>query len=319
MAAATAPNDESQSRWHNLDFLLDDTLERLARHDAVGAAMCALAAGLGEIYSGSDRASWSDVVAMCKAHPLYAVLGEDPLTHRARAKPPGYAGDAVMHDYIYRGFRHASPSPLGREIFTYTARYSRAARSVLERRERVAHRIDATSEQRRRPRILSVGCGHLREAALSKAVRTGAIELLCALDPDPDSLGVVSRQYGDLPGIELIAASVTDLVKGTLRFADFDLIYAANLYDHLPDGVARSLLTVLAAGLNNGGALLIANSLPAPATVGFMEAFMDRSLVWRTENELAALARGIPAATVTSIRSDVDSTETIAYLEVTRT
>ena len=49
----------------------------------------------------NDPESWPAYAQFCLSHPVCRLLYEDPFTHRAFAKPRGYAGDAVMMDYIY--------------------------------------------------------------------------------------------------------------------------------------------------------------------------------------------------------------------------
>ena len=44
-----------------------------------------------------------EVAHAIRKHPLYGLVVEDPYTRRARDKPRGYAGDAVMLDYVYAG------------------------------------------------------------------------------------------------------------------------------------------------------------------------------------------------------------------------
>ena len=88
-----------------------------------------LAAGLDEVFdhlseTRQDGArSWPQYAHACLEHPLCRILHQDPFTYRAFAKPRGYAGDAVMMDYIY-GLGEAADAarqatPLGRAIFEY--------------------------------------------------------------------------------------------------------------------------------------------------------------------------------------------------------
>ena len=47
------------------------------------------------------RARGRTYAGACLNHPIRDLLHQDPFTYRAFAKPRGYAGDAVMMDYIY--------------------------------------------------------------------------------------------------------------------------------------------------------------------------------------------------------------------------
>src|SRR5262245_61749836 len=69
--------------------------------------------------------TWPAYARECLNHRICNLLHQDPFTYRAFSKPRGYAGDAVMMDYIYRmgeakeAAREATP--LGRAIFQYMA------------------------------------------------------------------------------------------------------------------------------------------------------------------------------------------------------
>ena len=72
-----------------------------------------------------DRESWQEYARACLDHPLRHLLHQDPFTYRAFSKPRGYAGDAVMMDYIY-GLGEAQQATSeattsGRAIFSYMA------------------------------------------------------------------------------------------------------------------------------------------------------------------------------------------------------
>jgi SAM-dependent methyltransferase len=323
MAALSRFRYETPSRATSsrvVDELLDNICFGLADPARAPDAMHVLFQRLGDLWSAAGRERWSEIVQECRRHRLHALLEQDPFTSRARAKPRGSADDAVVFDYIYRGLAApevATVGDLGQAIFDYTAGMSAIARAVRARRDMLAAHIDAAADRVHRPRILAVACGHLREAALSFAVRTGAVGALVAVAQDRESLAVVNDAYGTVPEIEVVPGTAGDLLAGKLELSNFDLIYAAGLYDYLPDEPARALTTNLACRLAPGGRLLVGNLSPAPHVVGFMEALMDWPLVWRTQAQVAALA-DVQAGLVASCTSFVDATETIAYLELTR-
>lgn len=324
MATATRFRFDESTRATSaraVDELLDNTCFALDEPELAPDAMHVLCQRLGALWSAAGPERWAEIVRECRWHRLHALLEQDPLTARARAKPRGFGCDAVTIDYLYRGLvgsEEASVSDLGQAIFDYTAGMSATARAVRARRDMLTARIDATVERVHKARILAVDCGHLREASMSVAVRTGQVGALIALDHDSQSLAVVQDAYGDEPAIEVVPGTVRDLLAGRLELSRFDLIYAAGLYDYLPDRVARALTTNLMRRLEPGGRLLVSNFLPAPHTVGFMEALMDWSLTWRTRAQVAALAADIPAGLIESSVSFDDATGTITYLELTR-
>ena len=129
----------------------------------------------------------------CQSHPIWRMLLEDPYTRRAYEKPRGYAGDAVMMDFVYSGEAPSETSAVGRMVFAATTRLPNG-KSVVWRRDHVATRIDDIASKVDRPVISSVACGHLRECQKSVAVRDGRIGMVYAFDQDSASLDVVRLQ-----------------------------------------------------------------------------------------------------------------------------
>jgi len=265
-------------------------------------------------------AGWLRAVDLCRAHPLYQLFGHDPLIQRTRAKPRGYAGDAVTLDLLYSGLSEveaAQATPLGRALFA--ANYvSGPPRSVRFRRERLARKIDATAERVSKPRILSLACGHLREGTTSTALARGRIGTFSALDQDPESLALIEAEQGSVPGLDLIHGSVRDLLTGKIEIAGYDLVYTAGLYDYLPVRVSTALTALLVRALNPGGELLIGNFVADYSGSALMEAFMDWKLIGRSEAELRDLGKTIPSEEIRSLETCLDETGCIAYLELTK-
>lgn len=109
-----------------------------------------------------------------------------------------------------------------------------------------------------------------------------------------------------------------DLLKGRRFDVAFDFIYASGLYDYLEQPVARRLTAALFDQLAPGGRLLVANFLPDHLDVGYMEAFMDWWLIYRSPAELADVAADIPAEQLAAIEQWDDPWRSITYLELER-
>jgi SAM-dependent methyltransferase len=245
---------------------------------------------------------------------VHHLLRESPFTNRAYAKPRGYAGDAVLMDLIYGAAPAAdSLSALGAMIYAFEFD-TPCFQSVRARRALLAREIDDVAASRPEARVLSVACGHLREIEWSRAVRTGQVSLT-AVDQDRDSLDVVGRQYAKL-AVSPTPVTVGDLLRRTVRFSDFDLAYAAGLYDYLDDDVARALTATLFRTLRPGGRLLIANFTPATRDAAFMEAVMDWHLIYRTPEQVRALGASLPGEHVARISQFSDDNGHITYMRV---
>jgi SAM-dependent methyltransferase len=236
-----------------------------------------------------------------------------PYTRRGYEKPRGYPGDAVLLDYIYG----TAPAPddttsRGMDILGWMRRYSPAFASVRWRRDYFASRIDELAANRRRPRIASVACGHLREGHRSVATVSGHCELI-AIDQDERSLDLVTHSH---PTVTPLRGSVRDILTRRLDLEGCDLIYAAGLYDYLEDRLAKRLTLRLFDALVPGGTLVVANFIGI-WEAGWMEALMEWHLLYRAQEELLRLAEEIPPA-LAEVRVDAGPSGNVAYLEVTR-
>src|ERR1043166_3162119 len=159
-----------------------------------------IAAGLEDLFDDlstrrdDDAAGWPEFTRSCLDHPLRHLLHQDPFTYRAFSKPRGYAGDAVMMDYIYGlGASDAAArgaTPMGRALFASMGT-RRSARAVRFRRRLIAGLIDRTAS-RGGDAVFALAAGHLREVELSRAVQSGQIARFVAMDQDTESLAVVA-------------------------------------------------------------------------------------------------------------------------------
>lgn len=262
-----------------------------------------------------ERAWAGELVPICRAHPLAELLRQDPYTARAHDKPRGYAGDAVTLDFVYSARPPEDTSELGRRLFVGTVRSS-SGWSVLERRDRLAAAIDRVIERKPEARILSIACGHLREAQLARRIGPGGAARIFALDQDPEALALLGREQA-AAGVEPVEGSVKSLVSGRQGFEDMDLVYAAGLTDYLSDPLVGRLLARMVSFLAPGGRVIVGNFTPRNAGRAYMEAFMDWQLLHRSAADLRAIARASGAASRIRIEQvDVDSRDNIAYLEL---
>ena len=301
-----------------------DLLDAIAAELDAGAGEAALerlATALAALRQSRSSEWWNHFVTeVCKPHALYERLDADPFTRRARDQPRGYPGDAVLLDYVYHGLpaaEQAGVSDEGRAIFAFTAGRSGSAEALRQRRDFLARELDRTGAEHPAARVLAVAAGHLREAALSSAVRDEQLGELVALDQDGHSLAEVERSgYGAC--VRTHAASVGALIKGSLDLGTFDLIYAPGLYDYLPAHLGRLLTSALVARLRPGGQLLLGNFAAGFASQAFMEAFQAWSLIGRTHEEMAGLFADVPAGALRQVSTFIDSGRHIVYARVER-
>jgi extracellular factor (EF) 3-hydroxypalmitic acid methyl ester biosynthesis protein len=262
---------------------------------------------------------WKRVVEKIRSSPVLPMVHQDAFTFRAFSKPRGYAGDAVMMDMIYsleEGYPVPEMSALGQQVFRYTTQAAASA-GVRARREYIAELLDRTLYANHQAEILAVAAGHLREAAMSSAVRRGRFGSYLALDADPESLEEVHRNHHRL-GISTHTADIRKLLTGQLACGPFDLVYSTGLYDYLHEKAAQRLTYHLFQLLRPQGRLVLANFLPGIADVGYMEACMDWFLVYRDRFSMLGLTKLIRQEDIQEIVLRVEENQNIIFLEVVR-
>lgn len=245
---------------------------------------------------------------------IWALLQRDPYTRHSAAQPRGYAGDAELIDYAY--FQQPAPDvcAVGRALFNCTTN-APASRAVRERRDYLARKIDAIAAQRSGTRVLSMACGHLREAQLSEALRQGAIAEIVAMDQDERSLAEVSRSCAGLP-VTAMPGSVQQWIRNRFALTGFDLAYASGLYDYLNQPLGAAFTEKLFNTLRPGGQLVIPNFLPDISSVGYMECCMNWWLIYRDEQDMLKLLERIPKAQIARTTIDYESNRNIVFMLV---
>lgn len=251
---------------------------------------------------------------ICQSHALHQILLEDPYTHRVFHKPRGYAGDAVMLDFMYSGQFPEGTSNIGQEVFRATTR-SPNGLSVVWRRDFCAQKIDEVANLNPNAQVVSIACGHLREAEKSKAVESGKLGGFIAFDQDIESLAVVEAQQGT-QGIKTVHGSVTQVITGKLTFPESNFTYSAGLYDYLSNRIARILTARLFSMLAPKGKLLIANFTPDSHGRGYMEGLMDWNLIYRDERDLELLIDEIDSNSSFTKEVFRDPYQNVVYLEL---
>ncbi len=291
-----------------------ETIRRLIARGEVARGMCRLFTTLDAARERSTPAGWQQFCARVQAHPLRALIHQDPMSKRSFDKPRGYAGDAELLDYIYGLKTLDGVSDIGRAVHDYClGRASICA--VRHRRDLLAHRIDQAADGAGGAgRVLSVACGHLREADHSAAVRAGWVRDIAGLDADRESLAVAAAAHPGL--ITPWHLSIRRLLGREAPLGKFHLTYSAGLYDYLEDAVAVRLTRRMFDTLHRGGRLLVCNFLTSVPDVGYMESLMGWKLILRKLEELPRLLAEIPAAQIGEVRTYSDPFAAVGYLEV---
>lgn len=300
---------------------LFDAVQASFEHGTSYSAMARLVDGLSDMRAAQRGSDWiTKAKRVARHHPVSKFVFECPFTRHSAERPRGYPGDAQLIDFIYgHPANHASErdtSDFGRGIFMHNVD-SPAPAAVRARRHLTAAYITELVTKRPGCHIMSVASGHARELELLTPSIARGIGRFVVYDQDPSSLAVASA-YG-AKGIRVAPVQGTILAllrDSTLR--GFDLIFSAGLYDYLSDRLVRKLTANLFTRLNPGGRLIVANFLPDIRDAGYMEIFMDWSLIYRTEAEIRAFAAGIDPELLESSHYFTEPNRNVGFLELVR-
>jgi len=256
--------------------LLDVAYDRM-RDGETFDAMEDLLPSLKELRQSSPAADWQRFARhTSRAHPIAARIHQAPFTRRAFEKPRGYPGDAETLDYIYGQIPLGDASDFVREFYRWEYQ-TPSCGSVRARRDILARLIDECAAEVPDARVLSIACGHLREGQVASALRAGRLAELVALGQDATSLARVADEQAPW-GVRPVLGSVRQLLTGQIELRDFDLVYAAGLFDYLARPIATRLVEVMFRALRAGGRLVVPNFTPDLRDVGYLETYMDWNL-----------------------------------------
>lgn len=294
-----------------LKSILTEAHERLSAEPGLGIIdwlATELGSSFDEAVTGGDLQEFQ---TFCRSHPLSQILLMDPYARRAFEKPRGYAGDAVMLDYIYRP-THSSLDGLASVIHEATTTLPNA-KSILWRQDYLAHLINRTMISRETAEVLSVASGHMRELDRLRDITKDTNVRFTALDQDAASISEAQTTYREY-AILGETKSFASLIRERVVAKRYDLIYSAGLFDYLQDSTAVALIKAMFARLEPGGVLSIANFTRDSHGRGFMAGFMDWCLIYRNEEDLRSLADA--ACPKASHRIFRDQPRNVVFLEV---
>lgn len=229
---------------------------------------------------------------------LHPLLLCSPFLHRTYRKPLGYAGDYEMVNMISR-----EPYE-GKTLFAKLINLwflaqppAQAHRNRLRQLEqRLTETVVRASADRRRARVLSLGCGPAVEIQqfLRHQTCTDPIEITL-LDFNEETLvqtrGILRglcERHRRADRVATLRKSVMGILResqgrgGSDLNGQYDFVYCAGLFDYLTDPVCRRLSTQMYEWLRPGGLFLSTNvhvSNPWPMVMDFI---MDWHLNYRT-------------------------------------
>lgn len=221
------------------------------------------------------------------------------LHSRARHKPLGYAGDYEMFVRFWEAT--CETHPLGR-LFDRYFQEQVAVEAVRSRTLKLAAAIaDHALACGSGPyRLASVGCGPAIEIELALRMlpdqRRGEV-IVTLVDLDEGAVEHARHRLDDLVPSEKLTVRranlfrLADQPRTADLLADSDFAVCSGLLDYLADEPAARLLGACWQRLAPGGCLLAGNFAPHNPTRAYMEWFGNWYLIYRTADDLSALAR----------------------------
>jgi extracellular factor (EF) 3-hydroxypalmitic acid methyl ester biosynthesis protein len=278
---------------------------------APATAEAALSA-LGRLLEQPDQAS----LAALRAHPLQALLLQEPLTALARGLP---SAEAEWLDLLLglgaAPARWQPTGPVGARLHA-ALRASGLALAAAERRAAIARAVDATAARRPRAAVLALGAGHLREAELTTRARS--LEIWLAVEEDSEARAEIARAHDRHRRIATTADPLNGFLAKPLRHGRFDLIHIGGLCDQAPAAALGRLARAAFAALRPGGRLLLANHAAGLAEAPYVTQAMGRPLFCRDAATLGAILEALPASQRDAITVRQSPSGGMLFAEVSR-
>ncbi len=260
-----------------------------------------------------------------------------PMYRRAFDKPLGYAGDYRLIEMYFEDLY--SGKTLFAQFLQLLAQRYPLGKTVRDRESLMRSKVSRTIRRRDNPRIVALACGpalELKNVILELASGEHSCEFVF-VDQDEQAMNFahssLSRSLMGVGQAAQLAYRLNGLhisVKQILKPADdgeaefvrsalgeADLIYAAGLYDYLPQPVATALTQRLYGLLAPGGELFVGNLKRCPVSTWIMEYVLAWHLQYRTESDMEALALAL-RPTPSTYRLSVDAMDRCVFLEVHR-
>lgn len=239
---------------------------------------------------------------------------ESELGKRTYMKPLGYAGDFKAMLYIYEN-SFEGETTFGRVIHKFFPEDHPLGRGIRTRKDLI---VDVMEEEHGRVlegggestvfQVTSLGCGPAVEVSdfigrnrnwLGRVVWT-------LIDQEEEALSVAYRasrreigRWGSNGDLFLLNLSFVQMLSEGVPLrekASQHLIFSAGLFDYLRESRAQGLIEALYEFLAPGGLMMIGNALAPNEFFWAAEFLVDWSLLYRTREEMKALASRLPVS-----------------------
>ena len=236
----------------------------------------------------------------------YLLLDLIETNRRVYRKPLGYSGDYMMMNYIYdyHDNQFLGDSSYQKLINNYTCNIPVSC-SNIKRKNFLKQKILETMKTKNRAKIMSVGCGSVRELIelLKEGKITESLSFEC-LDFEKRALDYVSNEIDKIAfdkkqtlSISYIRKNIAGIIRDKKLKEEIkgkDLIYASGIFDYLTDKMASRLAKELYQLLHKGGVLVICNiNLENSSHRAYYELVGGWNMIYRTKQEMLGWIDGM--------------------------
>ncbi len=273
--------------------------------------------------SGPEEIRWSKkfTEALVTTETLVS-----PLQKRAYEKPLGYPGDYKVMDYAYEWQREGA-DPYAQLIHRLALEPMKCVRTRLQKQQDIIKQELERADGNRPLRIANIACGTGQEILnlLDEDAFSVPVDMTL-IDQEKNTLAFAyERTYPHIQRLKGLVtlnywnASFRQLMKPDSLFGQLggqDLIYSLGMFDYLKEKRAKTLVKDLYKHVAPGGLLVIANLKEGGISRWTSEFTSDWSMIYRSENEMAALADGLDAADVSLLQDELNE---VVFLCVRKT
>lgn len=203
----------------------------------------------------------------------------------ALTKPHGYAGDFEVIDRMYQMYVSSDSRLANWDRFFH----QHAAPKAVRNRKTYFHRLLDRHSVRKQPlRVLKIASGPGRSMFEWLSAHPNVPVTFECVEIDLNAIDYASRLN------ERFLDRIAFVRKNALRYrpsGEYDLIWAAGIFDYFDDRTFISLFERLVPALAEGGELVVGNFSDRNPSRAYMELLGGWSLYHRTDNHLMRLAR----------------------------
>ncbi|MBO1074825.1 hypothetical protein [Roseomonas marmotae] len=218
-----------------------------------------------------EAQDWVEVRDLLRSHPMHRLMREDPLVHHADKPAAAWLDLLLGHEAVEPLLEGTSRAGLDLFAVTRALPWMQALRNRTALLTRMA---DAVATEIRGAEILTLGAGHLREAAA--VTNLHRIARWTVLENHTASRRVLYRDQPRELALRTLRCSLRGFARRPYREGCFDLICLPDLPLDWEPAAVQNLVWSAFQVLKPGGRLLLcAPGRPAPEAA-WMEIYLNR-------------------------------------------